>query len=182
MYYLLQSQKLSGPKWIFLIGLIAALLGDIFLLFEEEQYFLFGLSSFLIMQILYTATFIKNSFVPSILKYICSIILLSLFGYYMIILWPKLEGMAIPVFIYSLVIVLMTISAMMRNQRLSGYGWVVIGAILFIISDGFIAWIKFISPLAGGGLMIMSTYLIAQYLIVIGFLKGEKNNCAVESC
>ena len=149
-----------------------ALLGDTFLLFEGDQFFLLGLSSFMIMQILYVISFIKDKS-PNLIKFLVSFGLLLFLTYYLSLMWDDLNEMAIPVSVYSLIIVLMAVSAIFRNHTLRGYLWVVIGAILFMISDGLIAWTKFMSPIINGGIMIMSTYILAQYLIVAGILKRD---------
>ena len=65
----------------------------------------------------------------------------------------------------------MSFFAASRNYLKRGYWHVVIGAIFFMISDGFIAWTKFIEPVGYGGHIIMSTYILAQYLITIGLLR-----------
>jgi uncharacterized membrane protein YhhN len=45
------------------------------------------------------------------------------------------------------------------------------GAILFALSDGMIAVNKFAFEIPGQQILIMSTYITAQYLIVQGLLK-----------
>ena len=142
-YYFYSSKSSSSFSLWFFLGLIAALLGDVLLLFPNKNYFLFGLSSFLVMQLLYIFSFFQNSFCSYSKKWMLSFLLLAVLGYYMYTLWPHLDYMRIPVLIYSLIIVIMSISAMMRDSKIPGFGWVVVGSILFMISDGFIAWNKF---------------------------------------
>jgi uncharacterized membrane protein YhhN len=49
--------------------------------------------------------------------------------------------------------------------------WLVLaGAILFVISDSAIAINKFSYKFEYSGLVIMSTYIVAQYLIVTGYI------------
>lgn len=170
VYYYYASQRIDKLRLGFLIALVAAFIGDIFLLFNGENYFIFGLASFLIMQMIYIITFYKDSFHFSNIRIFLAAILLGIFGFYMNILWPSLHEMSIPVTIYSLIIVMMSLSALFRPEYLKGYAWVFIGSLLFIISDGFIAWNKFMTPVAYGGLIVMSTYILAQYLIVMGML------------
>ena len=173
LYYLLSSRKINEVKSSFCLALIAALMGDIFLLFSDPQFFLFGLSSFLIMQLLYIFNFFKDTFQLNSLKILAAVLMMLLLFFFMNTLWSDLGDMAIPVSIYSFIIVLMSISALLRSHRSQGYIWVLVGSILFIISDGFIAWNKFMTPVAYGGLIVMSTYILAQYLIVMGILKYD---------
>jgi uncharacterized membrane protein YhhN len=44
------------------------------------------------------------------------------------------------------------------------------GAILFVISDSAIAIDKFSHQFKSSGFVIMSTYIVAQYLIVAGYI------------
>jgi uncharacterized membrane protein YhhN len=46
-----------------------------------------------------------------------------------------------------------------------------IGSILFVLSDSALAVNKFVRALPLEGLMVMSTYIVAQLLITIGILK-----------
>ena len=57
-YYCREDRNRNRDFFIFLMALIAALGGDVFLLFPNG--FLFGLTSFLIMQILYFISFVKD--------------------------------------------------------------------------------------------------------------------------
>jgi uncharacterized membrane protein YhhN len=54
--------------------------------------------------------------------------------------------------------------------------WVLLGAMLFIISDSFIAINKFINPFPFESYWIMSTYYAAQFMLVTGFLKSVIQN------
>ena len=45
---------------IFILAIIFAMLGDIFLMFGTDSFFIIGLSCFLIMQLLYVITFWKD--------------------------------------------------------------------------------------------------------------------------
>ena len=48
-----------------------------------------------------------------------------------------------------------------------------IGAIIFVISDGFIAVNLFYTPLSNAQFLIMSTYYTAQFLIALSGAKQE---------
>ncbi len=51
----------------------------------------------------------------------------------------------------------------------------VIAALLFVFSDSCIAWNKFVEHFAGAGVVIMSTYFVAQGLFAWLAAKEEKN-------
>ena len=72
--------------------------------------------------------------------------------------------------IYAVCLSLMGLLATLRPNVLA-YGWVVAGALLFILSDSLIALNKFLVPIPGSAFFVMSTYAAAQYLIVVGMVR-----------
>ena len=75
---------------VFLLGMVFALIGDIFLLFDNELFFIIGLGGFLLMQVFYTAEFfkdradsIKQAVLPIVIVYIVGLI-------FLILMWPGL--------------------------------------------------------------------------------------------
>jgi len=171
-FYISSSKKQSNT---FLLAMIFALFGDIFLMFNGEDFFLIGLSCFLIMQILYTITFLKDKITdPTKISYrSLPVILVSIFV--IIYLWSGLGEMRIPVASYTAAISLMVISALIRRSNVHWYFPVVAGVILFMISDALIAVSKFGDSFMGIEYGIMSTYMIAQYLIVRGMVEKTIN-------
>ena len=67
-------------------------------------------------------------------------------------------------------ILLMAIFALNRRDRVSEASFypVFVGALLFILSDSLLAFDKFLVPIPHAGVLVMSTYIAAQYLIVEG--------------
>ena len=55
--------------------------------------------------------------------------------------------------------------------QIPGNLYVFFGAIAFVISDSILAINKFYAPFEKSSFFIMLTYLVAQYLIVVGILK-----------
>lgn len=155
---------------ILYLALFFSFLGDVFLMFDKEIFFLLGLGSFLLAQLSYIKLFglHKNlKIIPSLIFAVYSVTYIS-------ILKPALpNGMLIPVVLYCISLTLMGISALNRNILTKGYFAVLIGAILFIISDSIIAYTKFLNPIAFSSFWVMSTYGIAQWLIVKGWLDYE---------
>ena len=76
--------------------------------------------------------------------------------------------------LYSLAILMMGIGAVERQTNAKSYQLVLIGAISFIASDSLIAINKFAFAIPFSGVWIMTTYIVAQYLIVEGILLGRK--------
>jgi uncharacterized membrane protein YhhN len=92
------------------------------------------------------------------------------------ILFPHLGGMKIPVMLYALVITLMAMFALFRYGFTSQKSFVLIfsGALFFMLSDSLLAINKFMEPFTLASLAIMTTYILAQYLIVEGAIAHEK--------
>ena len=158
---------------IVLSALFFSCLGDTFLMFQKQNhlYFLLGLGSFLLAQLCYVILFQQDgkSLYFRWLPFISYSCLLLFF------LINKLPGeFKIPILVYSAVITLMGIRASERKVSDKSYQCVLIGAILFIISDSLIALSKFVVDIPLSGLWIMATYVVAQYLIVQGLLVSRK--------
>lgn len=182
LYYLVSQRE---QKQYLSTALITALAfcwaGDVILMFEGELYFMLGLAAFLVAHVFYIFTFRQFSFddhTDSIqgiqrLRFAFPVILYG--TGLVVILFPHLDDLVIPVLIYALVLTIMVIQALLRYARTetSSFIFVFIGALLFMISDSLLAVNKFMEPISGSGFWIMSTYVIAQFLIVKGLLRHQ---------
>lgn len=170
-----QGHKKSSSSFtkLILLGLFFGLLGDLALAIKGIP-FVFGLGSFLICHLLYIAAFIKIS--PSsktsihVLPYA-----VFLFG----ALWfflPQVGDLVIPVTIYMCVIVLMGWRAFVvhRDAKFSESRALVIGSLLFMLSDTILAYNKFVESIWMPGLWIMATYFAAQFFIAKSTFSVEK--------
>jgi uncharacterized membrane protein YhhN len=168
-YFLKTQNKRNLQDILILIAFLFSMLGDTFLMFQGEKYFMFGLGSFLITHLFYIFVFsrnrLKTNIVARISFFVFSAIMLFLLQNY-------INGsFIIPIVIYMITITIMAISSSERNTNRESYRMVLIGAILFVLSDSLIALNKFVVPIPFETFLIMGTYVFAQYLIAIGFLK-----------
>jgi uncharacterized membrane protein YhhN len=130
--------------------------------------FVFGLGAFLLAHLLYIRIFVKAATFRAIrlLPFVAFVALLvggPLYG--------KLSAdLQIPVYVYIAVICVMGFTASLRRSQLPGYELVLIGAVLFILSDSLIALNKFSGGVLWSGFWVMLTYGLAQYFIVKGYL------------
>lgn len=162
-------------------GLFFSLVGDIFLMFPyvDELYFMLGLGSFLIAHLFYIAAFYLDSTnkIEVERRYVLPIFLV--FGFscmaYYLLLRPHLGSMNIPVLVYSFTITLMAIMAALRYGKTNtkSFAWVLVGAILFMISDSILAYNKFVERVEIGDLLIMVTYMLAQFFIAMGTVERK---------
>lgn len=165
--------------------------GDVALMFlpYSEHFFLVGLASFLVAHIMYIYIFLKyvDRSQKNILKRRPHLVLpfvlfgLSLFAYLSQVGHEAFLPMKIPVAVYASVIMIMVISAIARFDRVkqNSFAWVLIGALLFMFSDTFIALNNF-SPIFDeykyvAKTLIMTLYVLGQYYIVKGILEEQKN-------
>ena len=162
------------PMRILRIGLIFALLGDIFLMIQEIDLFGLGLASFLLMQLCYCVVFGLRGAIRTVSLVTVGLTALPFVVYaggFLFILRPAfatkpdLTPLWIPVVVYVVCISTMGLMAALRRGS-SGYWPVLAGALLFMLSDSAIAVNSFLTPFSGSAPFIMGTYAAAQYLLV----------------
>lgn len=165
-YFTYSQQNTCRINRWFLSGLILSFLGDVFLLFGWG--FMPGLGSFLLAHICYIVYFLrvkkKNvwSWLPFVLLYLGSFI------YY---IFPYLDEMKIPVVIYGITIATMLYFSIRTYSLL-----LILGAVLFVISDSVLAINLFVQRSIGKELVVMITYVLAQLMLVLGVVDIEKKN------
>jgi len=184
-YFLLNSKGID--KSVVKLAILAFLfswLGDMFLMFGDKGffYFILGLASFLVAQIVYSFLFLRtinlSGNLPFLKKNPFWLMVYMAYGLILyIILYNHLDGvLKIAVFVYMLAILCMSSMALNRygNGHPISFSYVFTGSLLFIISDSMIAINKFMVPIPYEGIFIMISYISAQYLIMKGLLKQYK--------
>jgi len=176
------STKLKGRfhKRLF-TGLIFGLAGDVLLMlvWQNEAFFMYGLIAFLLCHIFYIRAFYLDfSSAPQLDKkgariaiVLCALFSISFYVY----IRHSLGAMKLPVMIYTFIISLMMMMAAFRNMRVNklSFNLILFGAIFFLMSDSILAYNKFVNSFDLAGLLIMATYMIAQYLITIGGIERQ---------
>ena len=162
-------------------GLVFSLIGDVFLMLQANNtsFFNYGLIAFLLCHIFYIRAFtldhksnpdVRNPFFlwgTGALIIFC----IGLFFY----LQPFLGAMQFAILIYAIVITFMAIMALNRYGKvnLSSFQLILFGALFFLLSDSILAVNKFSISIPQAGVLIMATYMIAQYFIVYGTVVRE---------
>jgi uncharacterized membrane protein YhhN len=172
LYSQIKIIKNSLPKWV-LLALLFSWMGDVLLMFvpKNEIFFLLGLSSFLFAHVFYIILFHRIKLNEGVKSQ--PFLLLPVVVYYGVLIYilsPYLHDMKIPVYVYGLVIsfVCMLALHMLFIQNKMAGRWMMMGALLFVISDSVLAVNKFYQPFKGADIMIMLTYGLAQFFIVKG--------------
>jgi uncharacterized membrane protein YhhN len=167
---------------VFILALFFCWVGDIFLLVKGDIFFIAGLASFLIAHVLYIICYRqyqnidKTDELMGSQKVRFSLPFILICTGLVVILFPVLGDLKIPVMIYALVLLLMVLNALFRYGRTTfqSFLFIFIGAILFMVSDSMLAINKFLHSFTEAGVLIMITYCAAQFLIVQGTLAHEK--------
>lgn len=157
-------------------GLIFSWAGDVFLEFTKDNgnMFIIGLVCFLLAHVMYFTVFMITPGENTILtKRVYLLVPVIIYGAALVAyLYDGLGEMRLPVIIYALVILTMLSGALDRKGRVNNksYYLILAGAIIFVISDSTIAISKFSHQFKLSELVIMSSYIVAQYLIVRGYI------------
>ena len=169
--------SVSKKNKLYLTALFFSFLGDIFLLNHSNLFFMFGLTSFLIMHLIYILIVnqdirsykIRNVIVTSI-----PFILVLVFTIFFV--YRNLSEFFIPIIIYGIVVsVLGTISFYNYLEKRSGTASILLlGIFFFITSNAMSAIEKFNLQNRELAIGIMLTYAIAQFLIYKYMVKRSK--------
>ena len=181
-YFLMHAKNIDKKVVkLAVFAFIFSWFGDMLLMFGEIDfiYFMIGLVSFLIAQIFYVFLFLRtiniSGKMPFLKKKPYFLIAYIAFGLVVyIVLYSHLDTvLRIAVFVYMTALLSMSAMALNRfgNGHPISFSLVFIGSLLFVLSDTMIALNKFLAPIPYEGILIMTTYISAQYLIMRGLLK-----------
>ncbi|MGB0837134.1 MAG: lysoplasmalogenase [Flavobacteriaceae bacterium] len=166
---------LKNDPWV-LAALGFSFLGDVLLMQNGEGAFLKGIASFLITQVIYVKLFYAwSKELKSQYKRLITLPFIALYIALIYVLSPSLGGLLFPMAVYGFVLFSMGamsvwVSVKKRNYTLG------IGGILFVISDASIALGKYMWTEVDLGLLVMTTYILAQGLIIWSILKIQRND------
>jgi uncharacterized membrane protein YhhN len=172
VYFLSVTHSNSPARISALAALFFSWLGDVFLMQQEPGFFIAGLSSFLLAQLVYSWIFLQARKRQNKNGHWNLIILVITLAYVAILyawLYSYLpKDLQLPVLLYALAIGWMLITAFHATAKPFAYPAVLLlsGAILFVLSDSMLAINQFIQPFPLAGVGIMLTYGLAQLFIV----------------
>ncbi|HET8930222.1 MAG TPA: lysoplasmalogenase, partial [Acidimicrobiales bacterium] len=160
----------SAIHWWMVAGLVLSLAGDIFLLLSEK-WFLAGLGSFLLGHIAYV---VGLQLAPTSLGWSLvglAVVLVSVIVVGRLMLQRvdlnEAKGLIGPVIAYVIIISAMVVSAFGTAAIFA-----IVGALLFYISDGTLAWNRFAEKRRWGPLSVMVTYHLGQFGLVAWLVTG----------
>lgn len=178
--WLVFNGGLGGKIIWFTLGATFSLIGDVCLMVPRNL-FLYGLFAFLVGHMCYIVGF---NLLPANLSgagLVYLLLIIVIFSLVVTEIYRRLAGgliaikrslLRISVLVYSLVITLMLISALLCFVRpgwdLSPALWAVTGASLFYVSDTILAMDRFLTRFPHARLLTMTTYHLGQVGITIG--------------
>jgi len=173
LFYLTSTNEIN---YLLVISLIFAFFGDVFLMWSKKEFnVLMGITSFLLGHLLYIFLFINSTSMLKDIPYMFYLLLIPyvLFDLYLIKkLFPSMKTMKFPSFIYMSIILIMSFTSLSRIWSVSFLPFLLpfIGSIFFIISDTLLAFDMFKYKHKDNNVVVMITYIVAQLLIVLGFI------------
>jgi uncharacterized membrane protein YhhN len=152
-------------RWLIVAGLLCSLVGDLCLTVPTG--FVPGLASFLVAHLVYTAAFLPGGH--------DGVALLAPFalvgGLMLALLWRHLGRDKPAVAVYVAAIVVMGWRAAVRAETPTtpspSDALALVGAVLFMASDGILAFDRFVGRFAAADAAVMTTYYAAQSLIAL---------------
>lgn len=180
-YFLSRTDHTTGSiKKYVLAALFFSWAGDILLMFQEKDsnFFLFGLSAFLLAHIFYIFFFNRVRVIENVKINLSLLLIVALYyGGLIFLLFFHLGDMKVPVMVYGAVISCMFMLAMhmlfIKNKAAGK--WMMSGALLFVMSDSLLAINKFYQPFQMAGVSIILTYGLAQLFITEGTIRYTRS-------
>ncbi len=175
LFYFVGSTPKTPLNNFIIAALIFSFLGDTLLMFVEtnDLFFLGGLVSFLIAHIVYIIINLNaKNIVERGIKPEWQDIPFIFYGLVIFtLIKDDLGEMYVPALIYTVIICLMAITARKRWKKSDNKGFwlVMVGASFFLVSDSLLAYNKFVGEFALNRPAIMITYLLAQFLMIVGY-------------
>jgi uncharacterized membrane protein YhhN len=172
LFYLTSAVHIN---WYIVAGLFFGFIGDLALMGRNKIFFAIGLCAFLVGHLFYTLVFLQSIQYFEAVPYWFFIFLIPyiLYGYRILkILSPNLGKTIVPVVVYMCAILIMSFTSLCRiwNGFTLQFVLPFVGSLFFIASDSVLSYNKFDDPSKNYETTIMFTYILAQVLIVAGFL------------
>ena len=180
-HLLLQDNNIGYPKgkFIYYVGLILAFFGDVMLILINDTFFLSGMIAFMLMNLLYSFSFLQMNRLSksSILPLSITLAFLAFIAHaFYRFLEADMGRYKIPVLAYMVTIAVMVAFAVnvagnMRYRR-AAISYLIPGVLVFLVENVLVAANKFHYDRDKDiFVVVMLTYGLAQYLIVKGMQK-----------
>ena len=160
----------GDPPRLLVIGLVFALLGDMLLEVDGTLWFLAGMGAFLVMQVCYIRGFAAMGAAARLRSAPWVVAAwVALWAALNVVIGPSLGALRWPILVYSLALTVMAATAAATGERRIG-----VGGAVFLVSDLLIGLRAGGASIPASGVLVMSTYCLAQYLIVTGWVERAR--------
>ena len=184
VFYILNSKK-EDIRISLILAFLFSWLGDMFLMLahKNEVFFFAGVGGFFFAQCFFIYTFLKTyrkdtqGFLRK--KPYWIIIFLGLLGLMIWYLHDGLEGIMLPIIIiYGISLFAMSAAALNRLGAVNIHSFILVfyGSVAFVLSDSLIAITKFKTEIPHSSFLVISVYILAQYMIMRGMLMVKKKS------
>lgn len=176
--WLYSSTGLQGNAFLFGLGILFSLAGDVFLI-SFDKMFLLGLIAFLLAHVSYVTGFREEIVTVTAWSLILAVFIAINIGRLLrrIVGAMRAKGQnrsVIPVIAYGTVISVMLYAAMSTIYnpawKTNASFFVSLGAFLFCASDAVLAWNKFVSPIKNGRVWNITLYYLGQFGLIAGVI------------
>jgi uncharacterized membrane protein YhhN len=156
-------------------ALVFAWIGDLLLMGSGQLFFVLGLLGFLGAQMCYIAGFRPYATLGPLRRRPWLALPYIAYGAgLLILLYPDLDGLLVPVVVYATALVAMAVLATGVSPTTA------VGAMFFVLSDSVLALTRLSDLLPdGAGMLVMPTYVVGQLLIVMGVLQNLGRSAGV---
>lgn len=163
--FVIDSNPGSGLSFYIKSALIISLIGDVLLMMDESK-FKYGLVAFLTAHIAYSFAFIQNIFSFNYYLFIAALLYMSIM---LVVLGDSVGKYRLMVLVYVGVLTVMLWVGINRYLFLRDQASLLIsiGAMLFVLSDSFLAYKKFKNNNPKYEYIILNAYFIAQLLFAL---------------
>lgn len=182
MYYVFTTFS-TNVNWLIVLAILFGCVGDTFLMFDDEKWFLLGMVGFLLGHVFYIISFLLSVGSNIIAFPLWGIVLILPVILILFFTYPRfkdhLGAMKIPVYVYMAFIITMHFTAILRLSNFEfmnpAFFLTWLGSILFIFSDSLIAIDTFNEEIKIPYIRvyIMSTYIVGQFLITQGIIMAN---------
>lgn len=152
--------------WFVAAGVLA-LAGDVFLMLPRDR-FVAGLVSFLAAHVLYVVGFTQSpaSRPAALAAALLYAVVAATVGRAIVRgVRARHPGLVAPVLAYMVAIGALAVAAFAVGPPLAG-----VGAVLFVVSDGILAWRRFVAPQPWAAVAVMVTYHLGQAGLILSLV------------
>lgn len=148
---------------VIFVGLVLCLVGDVLLMWQEKGPFMAGIGAFLLGHIAYLIAFGMRG-LHGLTAVIALVAVIPLAVFLLRWLWEGISELRVPVIAYVVVISMM-VAAAFGTYGFAASGPILVGAILFFVSDLFVARERFVDSTFTNRAVGLPLYYGAQLII-----------------